>query len=237
MPRKFTIIVVSLYGLSIFYAISSITQKVPGVRSALSWDHFSQMFKGVGSDLSVRMGPIAFWGIIGFISFLISLGFLNAFARKRKGAIKFSFQPKIYRPLETLQGHLQLFAKKPIVCRRMTLTLRCVYHSSGSGNSNRNHVAYKDTQVLLGEVDIPAGTGRQLPFSFQIPAKVDSAFEKIEKHLKMTGTMGHLAHSFIKVASQFEGMNAKWELVAHLEAEGVDLLEMRRVEVKFNRSE
>ena len=231
MRRKFTLVVIFVYGSTLLYVFSRVYQQAPEAFSHINWEHFAHMFKGAGKDLSTRMGPIAFWGFFGGIASLILLAFLSALVQRRKGAIKFSFPQKNYRPLDTIQGHIQIFAKQKIACHRVTLTLRCVNHSSGSRQSNGNHVAYKNTQVLLGEMDIPAGTSRQLSFSVQIPAKVNSAFEQIGKHLKATGTMGQLAQSFISVASHFEEMSAQWELVAEVEAEGVDLDAVRKIEV------
>lgn len=153
------------------------------------------------------------------------------YARISKGTLVIDVPGKMVQPGEALSGHIRVFAKRPIECRSLTVTLRCfIENSSRYTNSLNQPPLYHEQLLLLKERRMEPGQPQEFTFSFTIPSQLPPLRETIEKIMKKN--MGKVDPNLLDLSVAFSHYINTWWVDAKLEAAGTDLF--RRIHVQVN---
>lgn len=175
-------------------------------------------------------GALIFGGIFGG---LILFSVIYTLISRAKGNLQVLTEKQKYEGGETVTGKVIVRTYKPVACRRLYIALDCMIRSSSGRNRSASTRAIYNAELPLSEQrQFPARSVQEYPFSFTLPDTAPYAANSIQLQ-NMDPAMAGLAH----MTTQLQHKNARWQLRAHLEAEGVDLQSNKHFTVAFKQAE
>ncbi len=164
--------------------------------------------------ISICVGVIG--GIIGF--FIL---------RGLKGTIKIDCKKNTFDPGETIKGNIHLKIKKETRGNNLTISLvadeTTTYHDGDDSRTEHDEV-YRDEQIIEDKKTYPVGYEKTYDFTLTIPAmNSNSSGSQID---------GVLGTVFDALSVNRRKTKIEWQLEARLDAEGLDLVNKKDIQMR-----
>ena len=153
-------------------------------------------------------------GIIGF--FIL---------RGLKGTIKIDCKKSTFDPGETIQGDIHLKIKKETKGNKLIISLvadeTTIYHDGDEKRTEHDEV-YRDELIIEDKMTYPAGYEKTYNFDITIPA-MDAPGRQVD------GVVGAV---FDALSVNRRKTRIEWQLEARLDAEGLDLVNKKDIQMR-----
>jgi len=167
-------------------------------------------------------------GLIAVISICVCVigGVAGFFVlRGLKGSIKIECEKSTFDPGETIKGNIHLLTKKETIGNKLTISLvadETTTHYDGDERRTENDEVYRDELVIEDKKTYPVGYEKTYDFVLTIPAM---------------GAPGQQVDGVVGVVFDALSVNRRktkieWQLEARLDAEGLDLVSKKDIQMR-----